>query len=229
MRRWITRILTCLLLGAVINIAVAWTIALLPWLGQSVEIDAGSYELGISRIERPGTTTWKVSLRILNQSMKARATRFVVSDSVLQLVPNQLIPEFFEAGTRELVWDVQDGPDTITSHGWPWRSLYSIEPRSAGIIAMQRYFPTRIDLASFDSADMLPVPIQPLWLGFIANTVFYWAIFIGMIVSRTGVRRLWRFERGCCPRCNFYLRHQFDAGCSECGWRRDAVSNTINE
>jgi len=64
------------------------------------------------------------------------------------------------------------------------------------------------------------LPVAPLWLGGIVNTVLYgvmlWLVICGQLV----LRRLLRRTRRRCPMCGYDLRGELGGGCPECGWGR---------
>lgn len=73
-----------------------------------------------------------------------------------------------------------------------------------------------------------PVPLRPIWLGLLGDTVFYGTICFGLwatlVIPRRFVREVARFRRGACIQCGYDLGYDFIRGCPECGWRRDAHS-----
>jgi len=110
----------------------------------------------------------------------------------------------------------------LIAGGWPFRSAISaliVDPET------EQWHPRGgISVPSNSPYAHVPnnlvVPYRPLWIGTVLNSILYSApvFFLWMVV--VGGRRLRRFERGHCPRCNFDLRHDLTAGCPECGWRR---------
>ncbi len=67
----------------------------------------------------------------------------------------------------------------------------------------------------------LVLPYCPLWRGILANTIFF-ATAIPLTRYLIGMpRRVYRFNRGRCPRCAYDLAHDYRSGCPECGWRRE--------
>ena len=73
-------------------------------------------------------------------------------------------------------------------------------------------------------------PTRPLWPGFAVNSLLYaalWWIVLVLFAWLIRFIRRWparrREKRGRCPACGYDLRGGFDAGCSECGWRRDTI------
>ena len=68
------------------------------------------------------------------------------------------------------------------------------------------------------------LPVLPIWPGFAINTAFYAVLLWMLWLSPFVVRRVIRHKRGRCIKCGYDLRGDFSAGCSECGWRREDVS-----
>ena len=65
------------------------------------------------------------------------------------------------------------------------------------------------------------LPLTPIWPGFAINTLFYAAILWLPIRGPFALRRFIRRNRGQCVVCGYDLRGDFARGCSECGWRRE--------
>ncbi len=66
------------------------------------------------------------------------------------------------------------------------------------------------------------VPIRPLWLGFMINTVFYgvgfWLLWFGLFRGPGMIRRGVRRRRGRCVKCGYDLRgNAAGSACPECG------------
>ncbi len=75
-------------------------------------------------------------------------------------------------------------------------------------------------LSSNDVQEWGLLPLRPLLIGFALNAIFYalilWLLARGLLVLRRVIRR----KRGHCAICGYDLRHDFAIGCPECGWRR---------
>jgi hypothetical protein len=61
-------------------------------------------------------------------------------------------------------------------------------------------------------------PLRPLWPGFLFNTLFYATIVAGIFVATGRIRRTLRRRRGRCVTCGYDRRGNPSGGCPEC-WR----------
>jgi hypothetical protein len=72
----------------------------------------------------------------------------------------------------------------------------------------------------FHRADRRLLPVRPEWTGLLLDTVFY-ALILSTFAFYGPLRRHRRTRRGRCARCAYDLAGDLEAGCPECGWRRD--------
>lgn len=110
--------------------------------------------------------------------------------------------------------------------GWPMVSIAGIDrntPTAAGdswqtsgahVIEVQRQSITGV------RTERILLPLRPLLIGTLVNTLIFGAMLGFVFLLAVGGRRLWRYERGRCPRCAYDLRRGFSTGCPECGWGR---------
>jgi len=65
--------------------------------------------------------------------------------------------------------------------------------------------------------------MNPIFPGFIINTLFYAAIWFGIFFGVATLRRFIRKKRRRCVKCSYDLRGApgDDKGCPECGWGRE--------
>ena len=64
------------------------------------------------------------------------------------------------------------------------------------------------------------LPVHPIWIGFIIDSIFYAAILWILTLNAALLNRYRRLVRGRCPNCGYDLRGDSGGGCSECGWQR---------
>ncbi len=75
------------------------------------------------------------------------------------------------------------------------------------------------DAAVYQSSwESRALPLQPLWIGFAINVLFYavlWRVVIAMIWA---LRSLKRYKQGYCPMCGYNLLGDYTSTCPECGY-----------
>ena len=200
MKRWLAKLVVFLLLGAIVNVAVAWGCA--KW----------SYLLDIITLPETPVTT------------------FAPSAWRLDNVPKSWPDKPTHAFTRHTGWflftDQMRSLDDETifrlaefRFGVPTKSLACYE-----LVVLQSGTWTnswRYGIARF-GADY-PLPLRPIWPEFAINTIFYAAILWLLTLGPFTARRMIRRKHGRCINCGYDLRGDFSAGWPECGWRREAV------
>lgn len=207
------RLAICLILGAIINVTVAWTIVLVPQDEQKSTEDYGQ----TNNWPAPAPSDWPAPV---------------------------LFDDWTQIGFRGLV--VQGGPlrGAGGDHGYPgYRSHYMIAiqtgwPRLSMVAWKRRWtHPSRIDKAWSMGIEVfhrrpeplyagnLPIPLLPIPLGFMLNTLFYAAILFTLRAAHTMTRRALRVRRGRCPACGY------DASdlprCPECGHTPQTTASAI--
>ncbi len=224
MKRHLLIIAICLLLGAVVNVAVAWGCAV--WLevfrGQFERVRDRNTDLGVFRaakFSRPGamyfeTVRWKGRVQ---QSVSP-------TDD-----PNELLPgwtgltaptQAYESGKYQIEYRAVD------LRGWPMRSLWLeyTGHSSSGVLDVQGGLVTsalrmspRSGRPLTRSGQSFPValPLRPLWPGFALNTLFYAVILWLLAGGLFALRRDLRIKRGLCPKCAY--RTGESSVCTECG------------
>ena len=226
MKRWVILITICMLIGAIINVAVAWWFAIRQdWFNSKT-----NYTYGLS-YDGPGYTMWFVDTRILVGSTS--------SDSFS-------IDEYIEVEKRELTseetlpyWAELIRPDpnasmpfpfpskTAIAHGWPLRSmmrlsylldldkidlydteLYSLNWSAPDWLRGERRFDISPDRSTY-------LPLKIIWLGFIANTLLYSLAPFLIFILKFKLRGFLRFKRKQCTKCGYPIGQS--EVCTECG------------
>lgn len=233
MKRHLLKLVLFVLLGAVVNVAVAWGCALfIDRQKTSGYVDiVYTYEYifgGESEFEietRPGIQVVLVELRRLNDPTIRNNPRW-----------SKLATPRWMRSNVPSAWYVEGWIDkderVMIGSGWPARTLYCdyvcigrgyAQYLRSGIPLPGSRFPT-YSLGSAASA----LPLHPIWSGFILNTILYAAILwvpFALFALRRGLRRVLRRRRGACLICGYDLRGTSGGGggggCPECGWRRE--------
>ena len=244
MKRWIFKLVVFLLLGAIVNVAVAWGCAYwspFPLIGSNAtprnswaEIDPLSAEARwlkergwqLTSREVPPTTR---RLRSVLKAIRFEIQRFSRSAFGLERIEfsqrfadAQFHDNWFGAIEVPLRWPFL----SRTRAGWPLLALHG--EQQAGVISSGRtltwQYGTAVPFPTFgkqNSSDAI-LPFRPLWPEFAINTIFYAAILWLLILGPFALRSHIRHKHGHCVNCGYNLRGDFTAGCPECGWRREA-------
>lgn len=211
MRKHVTRIAILLLLGAIVNIAVAW------WLHET-------NGLGKGRI----VTYWHgepnafVSAGYRKCLGYIRFAYNVIPKSDLSAPMSRII-----SGREEIVWTLEEAipRGNRSSDGKPLRDyyckaglpLYTIDASNRSeFVDLTAAMDTALYVLVRDiSQGSTRFPTRIIWSGLIINMVFYagllWTIFFGPFAARRWIRR----RRGLCERCAYPTGTS--PVCTECG------------
>ncbi len=192
MKRRLLIIAIFLLLGAVVNVGVAYSCVF--WApdwpgGSSVALPASS-----DWVREPGAS-WPAP----NKGFASSA--FGHSIVTRRATPNK----------PGIAYD-----QTIIQFGWPFRTVDS-EARVVGariqLIGVGRRIPAT---PLFRQTDYYRhVPLRPIWPAFALNTLFYATLLWLLIPVRFTLRRFLRVRRGLCPKCAYPVGES--SVCTECG------------
>lgn len=212
-RRWIVRAVVFLLLGAIVNVAVAWGLILFDSRAQSVEdrlLPSEEAEIlllqffsrdSISRYQSTGWTFTSGGWQI--KSAAAMDVQNVRVASFGSYVPAVLQLEVMKAGwpTRTLsgtvIADQRDIDKSTVHYSWALET-----PDWASLPFVGRRF-------------TYSLPLQPIWPGFAINTIFYAMILWALFATPFALRRWRRVRKGLCPKCAYPVGES-DI-CTECG------------
>ena len=225
-RKIITHVIVLLLLGAIVNVAVAWGCAW--WVMDSKEVDRGKITTALDA-EGRGIEWWEASRREAFGSTLFGSTRWRATQGMRVVTegtaPSELLPRwahFDEPGEKFAGGKTRREMSGALLRGWPCRALACwSHPGSDGSSELL------MGIFCGFAEDEFPrvLPLRPLWPGFVVNTVLYaivvWPIYCALLT----LRRLIRRKPGHCPECGYDLRGQLPgagSGCPECGWNREA-------
>ena len=234
MKRRLLIIAIFLLLGAVVNVAVAWACALCMDPGASVP------EAAAARTENDSWEVAKFKRFGLTWFHSTRAKGSFEPRFLSEVLPDALAPTWGELRTdtidfRDLASHSAD--DLLIEYrgvvgcGWPVRSLWAETFRSVGgRPPSQRPIRTAgfIDPALHPWGNSQPtfwgvlypriLPLRPIWPGHAVNTIFYATLLWLLIPGPFALRRFFRFlrvRRGLCPKCAYPIGES--SVCTECG------------
>jgi hypothetical protein len=219
-KRAIRTVIVFLLLGAIVNVAVAWWFALVGEQEASTRIEPAAVP-----------DRWPAYLRDLDwpapDHAEERIGLGVVGDAVGVTILD------IEGGDRDASWSGPGRDKTLVSlevrrFGLPWRAMQFEIPgvvagsRSMSIVKAARTAAgTRVGIDVSDlvgatqNQALRALPLTPLWPGFAINTIFYavvlWLPFLGVGI----LRRRRRIKRGLCPSCTYPMGTS--GVCTECG------------
>ena len=216
-----------LLLGAVVNVAVAWGCAVRPYSAGLFSPWHSIYEW----ISPEGFDTY-----ILKRTGDLRVSQSRTVALVYRLGPPP--QRLNDSQYRDLIpdWSAFAAPEVLArsnalfvmeqAAGWPLLCLRLDESRFYGDDRASRYSKTRgrLELPWFEPPWRNAVPYHPIWPGFAINTLFYAAIVWVLWSSPFTARRMIRRKRGLCIKCGYDLRGTSGGGsggggvCPECGW-----------
>ena len=209
MKRRLTKLVVILLLGAIVNVAVAWGCA--TWIV-------------------PLTNDWATWQRQLNTPLRSDYRKWWATHapSGFQKEPVAAVRSANVGVTHVSMWKpVAFTPEGTFDYdlvkriraGLPLRAVEGAYWRAAGTptAGTPKVIP---DAAVVLPADRLKILLRPVWPGFAINTVFYAAIVWGLTLGPFTARRLIRRKRGHCIDCGYDLSHADHEACPECGWGR---------
>lgn len=225
MKRWFVKIVVFLLLGAVVNVAVAWACAAWvdPYLGEHYQADMDE---GVWAVEKGSGLGLIVVLSWWwgNEG----AAKGTPPRAVEKHLPTWAPPTPVDSTLAKTV----DTSRTDIAAGWPYLAL-------AGE-AIVRYAPgparrplsvqaSGIEISAFGLGERYRLlPLKPLWPGFWLNTILYALVTVALwLCIGEGSRRIHRIlrrKRGLCIKCGYDLRGDLSSGCPECGWERKTPS-----
>ncbi len=221
MKRIAIKLVVFLLLGAMVNVTVAWGLAVRPgryhyWrLGRDpyVVYDRISPEGYLTTILRRGGEL------ILCQANETRGTS-----------PSPEILDNSRYTAMVPAWSVFKGqeplpvePDRLVlfveaAVGWPSLSLRSFATfRVESAEQWDTDHVRSVEIPRLRDSWRIRVPYDPIVTGFAINTLFYGVILWLLWSTPFATRRLIRKRRGRCLKCGYDLRHAEHDVCPECG------------
>ncbi len=200
MKRRLFKLVLFLLLGAIVNVAVAWGCALIYWDLSDGEIIPYTPEIAKEICVRynPVASEMPVSaFEGYDQITFGHRFSITVANSGQS---NQVY--------AHVVWA---GWPCVSMGGVFWFAPNSEDIRSLWVLPWE------------PKHNQILIPRRPTWPGFAVNTLFYAAIVWLLVLAIFTTGRVIRNKRSLCIKCGYDLRGTSGGGggCPECGWRRE--------
>lgn len=209
MKRRLAKFVVFLLLGAIVNVAVAWGCALSaktpPIYDETTrcpEITPGDLNCWTDNRQN-GWPKWPTS----KHEIRSSGCRVVY----LSREANALLATAFDIWQVKSGWplDAMKGVGRRTWHVPTFNIMIESSARSA-VLA-----PDNIPFLRLSEPKLLP--LDPVWPGFALDTSIYATLAWFCTIGSFRLRRLVRKRRGCCSECAYDLRGKFSSRCPECG------------
>jgi hypothetical protein len=209
-------ILACLVLGAVVNIGVAW------WLNAAT---VGLQTTILLRDASAAAKGWPVAVPSAWESPDLWEKRASTGCTETVVVSGALKNEY--GSVISTSWIGHQAVE-LEDVGWPMRALRSqrvgsFEGAPRGPLPSTTFASWRVGIVRSTAISALGVsgshvryiPVFPIWTGFIANSVFFGATVWLAILGVPRLMRWNRRRRGRCPACAYPVGAS--PVCTECG------------
>ena len=213
MKRRLLIIAIFLLLGAVVNVAVAWGCAVV----------APEYRtLQVQTVERDGGREAFLLLAAFGSEIVRPAGASSPWEKIFRPAL-RLSPSHSVWGVARRRGPKSSGVSVEEANGWPALCLrwYSSGRKVHGGLDLGG---TRSYAILVDGTTRSPtgggvgnrtIPLVPIWPGFAVNTLFYATLLWLLIPGPFALRRFLRLRRGLCPKCAYPIGES--SVCTECG------------
>ena len=231
MKRRLRIIAVFLLLGAVVNVAVAW--GCVAWI--YVEPETPRYRFAIAE-DGHSYVYWAVDS--WPRIGAVRISSYWRTQGVGYFPATEATPEDIVPAWGEFLRPVDNGDSApfhlraVDGRGWPMVSMWSgfefevfSDPESrhsrGKAIGDAKTVKLGLELAPHPGKLATPsfstrvLPLGIIWPGFLGNTLLYAALLWLLIPGPFALRRFLRLRRGLCPKCAYPMGES--AACTECG------------
>ncbi len=191
----------CLLLGALLTVAVAW--APVVWPGM---VTGGVVEVS-EDLTHEEMQWWEFAMSPRFDDKPTVAYRIVTSPVLFEFV--QLISNEALGGPSAMRW--RSGLPARSMGHFSW-TANSGNPKTAIWHPTGRW---DIRVHRRGGLDLITLPLTPLWPGFVIDTTFFAALAAVIRFGWRWVVRRTRLARGRCPACNYPVGTS--PVCTECG------------
>ncbi len=211
MKRLLLIIAAWLVLGAVVNVAVAWGVA--AW----IQIDSRDLRLTrlsdgklwlVLKCDGPGASRL-FSVKCLDGWHGPQE----IHDAVMLPAWSRLVRSQSSGGYFTTLEDARGWPSLAMSCEFKWDAAWKTTAWDGGIELRPKA--NRVGTVHKWRA----LPLRPIWPGFAVNTIFYaallWFLICGPLALWRLARGFVRVKRGLCPKCAYPTGES--SVCTECG------------
>ncbi len=207
MKRRLTKLVVFLLLGAIVNVAVAWACALLVDFREAEAVVGGA---------KGRRGDWVIWHHDTGSALRVRALP-VSGNNIEEYEQYPLHPSLLPTWgplAAQVRQQTRDEPfvRVADAYGWPRHSMWCAfawnteqwpnvitDPRLSTLVITS-------PMGGFYELTLRALPLRPIWPGFAVNTLLYTAILWLVICGPYTVRRMIRRRRGLCINCGYDLR-----------------------
>jgi hypothetical protein len=195
-RHIITAVSILLLLGAIVNVAVAWGLSLRSW--------PYAQRFGFQHAQAPDQSAinWWRSYAVAGFPDRPATMH------TLRRFGYRSLALYDQATMQASVCFAY-----AAAHGWPMVSLESQHwvTRSAS----DQFRALTLSGWPLSVQSQRELPIVPVWPGFAVNTILYGGVIWLIVASTAAIRSRRRLKRGLCPKCAYPVGESEE--CTECG------------
>jgi hypothetical protein len=213
-RNMIFRVLVLLVIGAIINVAVAW--------GCAACLNPTNWPQGPFGITaaRSDNDRWDCCFNRM-PGAEARMYCASVGLDVQSLSNGKTDPPL---ASLRAPWEAREKLDDSTdsifdARGLPLLCMWSRLDRNSRGDTWTNGIQTGLSKSMIQNGGSFSVclPLHPIWAGFAINTIFYASMLWLLFAYSCSLRRSNRVRRGQCPACAYPINHGTTNVCSECG------------
>ena len=231
-------ILFFLLLGAIVNVAVAWTIALIVTYDDTVDDGGMSYPVAPTErwvVERRAGFGTHYYFSMHFKYVPIRKNQFIDSEERWGDYTIEHVKPIWGSmdNTTNFYQTLPSSPELprvneqriFEARGWPMRSLWCLQKHMVYYVDGGSYVSKLFEPRGLIATPIIPdefwgprvLPLYPIGTGFVVNTLFYAAILSLLFTGPFVLRRFIRRRRGLCVQCAYDLRGAKHEACPECG------------
>ena len=219
MKRRLLIIAIFLLVGAVVNVAVAWgVIARARWAQMTPSLDQTGHPWPVTVPElwppADGLITRR-SVGLVVRSWHTSERREIRGVTTLRW-SKHFVVRIAESGLpfSTLRWQNPPAPESVVGTDVHHHLRFGRHPTPT-LTLWTRGIRIPDGVPGFRERYWKVLPVQPIWPGFAVNTLLYATLLWLLIPGPFALRRLLRVRRGLCPECAYPIGES--SVCTECG------------